>query len=313
MKNNNVRFENVIDRVHSMSEQNYDEIIPVRDIQFNSLEQATVSGKPVAITPTCQKSISARLRIPYSYLSRCDEDLQQANLNFWLEREQHNRQSFFCRFSGDNLRGLFSERYTPLDNMEVLSRMLQCGFNEKAEVHVLLDSEIMTLKFPDNDRHFKVSENDRIVPGISISNSEVGLLALSIEAYYYRLVCSNGLIDKTEVNARYKHISRRIMEDFPDVLHNVIYQSRQGQDRFLLSAQSAVDNPISTIELFSRQFQLTQSETEVVKMAYFQEEGATMYHIINAFTRAGNTPSLTAVESQKLETIGGRILNMVKK
>jgi|GEM_PF-173955 len=308
-----VKFENVIEQVHNMSADNYDEIIPVKDIEFTSLEGAVVAGEPVAITPTCQRAISARLRIPYSYLSRCDGDLQQANLNFWLEREQEKRDTFFCRFSGNSLRGLFTDRYIPLDNMEVLSRMLQCGFNEQAEVHVLLDSEIMTLKFPDNDRYFKVSEKDRIIPGISISNSEIGLLALSIEAYYFRLVCSNGLIDKTEVNARYKHISRRIMDDFPHVLENVVYQSRQGQDRFKLSTQTPVDNAISTIELFSRQFQLPQEEAEIVKMAYFQEEGATMYHVINAFTRAAREPGLTAVTAQRLESIGGRVLNMVRR
>lgn len=315
MKDNNVKFENVIDQVHTMSQDNYDEIVPVRDIEFTSLDTATVAGKPVTITPTCQKFISSRLRIPYSYLYRCDADLQQANLNFWLEREQAKRETFFCRFSGNNLRGLFTDRYIPLDNMEVLSRMLQCGFDPNAEVHVLLDSEIMTLKFPDNDRYFKVSEKDRIIPGISISNSEIGLLALSIEAYYFRLVCSNGLIDKTEVNARYKHISRRIMDDFPEVLQNVVYQSRQGQDRFMLSTQTPVDNPISSIELFSRQFQLPQEETEIVKMAYFKEEGATptMYHVINAFTRAAREPGLTAVTAQRLESIGGRVLNMVKR
>ena len=204
------------------------------------------------------------------------------------------------------------ERYTAIDHMEVLTKILEYGFDPAAEVHLSLDSEMMVLKVPEYDRLFRLSENDKIIPGISIANSEVGILALSIEAFYYRLVCSNGMIAKTSVDARYKHISRRIMDEFPLVLENVISQSRHGQDRFQISMQTSVSNPVSTIETFARQFALTRNETEVVKNAFYLEQGATMFHVINSFTRAGQWPGLSASDAYRLETTGGRILAMVK-
>jgi hypothetical protein len=207
---------------------------------------------------------------------------------------------------------VFTERYTAIDHMEVLTKMLEYGFDPACEIQLSLDAEMMLLKMPEYERTFRLFEKDKIVPGISIVNSEVGVLALSIEAFYYRLVCTNGMIAKTAVDARYKHISRKVIDEFPTILEGVVSQSHHGQDRFMISTQTPVDNPISSIETFSRQFQLSQEETEIVRQAYYLEQGGTMFHVINAFTRASQEPNLSAAEAYKLERTGGHILAMVK-
>jgi len=245
-------------------------------------------------------------------LSRCPDDLQADNLNYWLEREQKNRETLFCRFTGNKLRGVFTERYTALDHMEILTKMLNYGFEPTCEVHYSLDESLMVLKVPEYGRMFGLNEKDKIVPGISIANSEVGILALSIEAFFYRIVCSNGLIATTSVGSRFKHISRKGMDEFPQILSDVVYQSQESQGRFRVSMQTPVDNPLRTIETFAKQFQLSQDETEIVQKAFYLEEGATMFHIINAFTRGAQEPNLAPVNSYKLERVGGQILSLVK-
>ncbi len=305
-------LENVIGRVHEMSANNYDEIIPIRDIQVENLDRMEIAGQSFGVLPSAQRLLTNRLRVPFSYLNRCPADLQRDNLQYWLEQERNNRETLFCRFTGNHLRAVFTERYTAIDHMEVLTKMLEYGFDPSAEVHLSLDDEIMVLKVPEYERVFKLSENDKIVPGISISNSEVGILALSIEAFYFRLVCSNGMISETSVDARYKHISRKVMDEFPLVLEGVISQSRHGHERFRISTQTPVDNPESTIATFAQQFQLSQNEAEIVKQAFNLEQGGTMYHIINAFTRGAQEPNLTAAEAYKMERTGGQILALVK-
>jgi len=305
-------FENVIGKVHRMSQDHYDETIAVRDMEFSSFDNMTIGYKEFEVLPSAQRLIANRLRIPASYLSRCPEDLQSETLNYCLETEHKNRETFFCRFTGSKLRGVFTERYTALDHMEILTKMLDYGFDPACEVHYSLDESLMVLKVPEYGRMFGLTETDKIVPGISIANSEVGILALSIEAFFYRLVCSNGLIATTSVGSRFKHVSRRAMDEFPQVLSDVVYQSQASQGRFRISMQTPVDNPMSTIETFAKQFQLSQDETEIVRQAYFLEQGATMFHVINAFTRAAQTPILDAMNSYKLERIGGQILSLVK-
>jgi hypothetical protein len=306
-------FENVIGMVHRMSQDYYDEVIPIRNMDFNSFENLTIGYKEFEVLPSAQRLIANRLRIPQSYLSRCPMYLQADNLNYWLERELKNRETLFCRFSGNKLRGVFTQRYTALDNMEVLTKMLEYGFDPSSEVHFSLDESVMILKVPEYGRMFGLTEKDKIVPGICIANSEVGILALSIEAYFYRLVCSNGMISKTAVSSRFKHISRKGLDEFPQVLNDVVYQSQESQGRFRVSMQAPVDDPLKTIALFGRQFQLSQDEIEVVKKAYYLEEGATMFHVINAFTAAAREPDLTAINAHKLERVGGSILGLIKQ
>ena len=305
-------LEKAITVVHEASAGHYDEIIPVQDMRFDHLERMTIAGQPFEVLPSAQRLLANRLRVPYSYLARCSQDLQQANLQYWLDQESRRRETFFCRFDGSNLRAVFTERYKATDHLEVLSQMLEYGFDPGGEVRFALDQEAMILQVPDPGRAFGLSENDRIVPGISIANSEVGVLALSIEAFLLRLVCSNGLVEKTEVDARYKHISRKAIEEFPRVLYSVVSQSQSARNRFMVSQQTPVTDPEASIERFARQFQLTREEAEVVKQAYHQEQGATMFHIINAFTRAGQDPALSSTDAYRLEKAGGYLLSMVK-
>jgi hypothetical protein len=226
------------------------------------------------VAPSAQRLLSNRLRVPYSYLSRCPEELQARNLNYWIEQERQRRETFFCRFDANRLRAVFTERYTAIDNMEVLTKILENGFDPAGEIQFALDDEMMLLKMPEYERAFHLVGADKIIPGISIANSEVGILALSIEAFYYRLVCTNGLIAKTAVDARYKHISRKVIDEFPDILRGVISQSHRGRDRFMISTQTPVSNSESTIDTFARQFQITQEEAQIVKQPITWKQGA---------------------------------------
>jgi hypothetical protein len=196
--------------------------------------------------------------------------------------------------------------------MEVLSQMLEYGFNPDIEVHYSLDQNLLILKVPDFTRTFGFGGDD-IVPGISIANSEVGILAFSIQAYFYRLVCSNGMISKTSVASRFKHVSRRALDEFPDILRQVINESEHNQRRFEISTQTHLDNPLATIGTFNSQFQITKKEAETIRQAWEIEQGYTMFNVINAYTRAAQDSTLSTEESYKLERVGGLILSLVKQ
>ena len=315
--NSTTTLENVIEMVHHQSAHHFDETIPLQEMEFDSLTQMWVAGKPVEVAPTAQRLLSNRLRVPYSYLSRCPEDLQARNLNYWIEQERRQRDTFFCRFDDNRLRAVFTERYRPLDNMEILAQLLQHGFDPSTQVQYALDDGMFLIKIPEYARAFGVNPGygqlDEIVPGVSFANSEVGLLAFSIEAFFYRLVCTNGLISKTSSTlSRFKHISNRGLENFPDIIAGVVEDSFRKQEQFKLSRQSPVEDPLQSIETFALRFGLTQSETEVVRQAYLLEQGATMFHVINAFTAAGKSSNLTAAEVYKFEKAGGQILALVQ-
>lgn len=306
-------LENVIDRVHRMSSQHHDEVVPVHEMEFDSLSRMWVSGKPVEVLLSAQRLLANRLRVPFSYLSRCPKTLQAENLNFWMEQERKERQTFFCRFDGDRLRAVFTERYTVLDNMEILSAMLEHGFSPGSEVQYSLDHEMMLVKVPEWGGAFEVAGKDRLVPGIAFANSEVGSVAFCVEAFFWRLVCSNGLIVSVSAgNSRFKHISRKAFDHFPETIGQVIADASHRRGQLVLSTQTPVHNPLGTIESFNRRFGIPKKEADAVKLAWEAEPGETMFGVINAYTRAAQVPELTAEEAYRLEKTGGLILSLVK-
>ncbi len=305
-------LEAVINHVHQDSINHYDEVMPVHEMEFDSLNRMWISGKQIDVAPTAQ-----RLRVPYSYLSRCPEDLQARNLNYWIEQERQHRDTFFCRFNGETLRAVFTERYQPLDNMEILAQLLQLGFGNNLQVQYSLDHGMFLLKIPQYDKVFGVNPGegpiDEIVPGIAFTNSEVGLIAFSIESFFYRLVCTNGLISVAKAKtSRFKHISNRGLENFSATLAMVMDGSARNQIEFKLSRESHVDDPISSIDSFSRRFGLSSAEAEIVKTAFDEEPGNTMFHIINAYTAAAKTAGLSTADVYKFEKTGGQLLSLIK-
>jgi len=88
---------------------------------------------------------------------------------------------------------------------------------------------------------------------------------LSIAAFVLRLICTNGMISKTEVSTSYRHVSLKILNEFPKVLDNVSLELGKQRDQFRISIESKVDNPLATLESFNRQFQIGEKEKEAVE------------------------------------------------
>ncbi|MCX5905369.1 MAG: DUF932 domain-containing protein [Proteobacteria bacterium] len=209
---------NVYERVDDLSKHCFDTLTPVEDIFFDSLGTVKIANEPHPVKPIAQQSFACRLGIPIQYLRRCPPEVQAYNLNHWIKEEKNEK--LFVRFDGEEVRALFTPKYKPVDNFEVLERMDSLGYVSSTPVQCHLDAEFMSLSILDGKNSFKIN-GDKITPGISISNSEVGLASLSIAAFFLRLICTNGLVSKTEIAASYKHVSTKILDKFPEALEQV--------------------------------------------------------------------------------------------
>jgi hypothetical protein len=304
-------FEKAREIVEAAAANFHDETVPLAEMSFLDLGSISIAGRTHEILPSAQWLFANKLRVPHSYLERCSYELQAHNLNYWLEIEKGQRDTFFCRFDGLKVRAVFTDRYKVIDNREILRRMETYGFKPDTEVHLDLNSSLMAVKVPDYERMFELG-SDKMAPGIAVSNSEVGILAFSIEAYFYRLVCTNGLIAKTQVSSKFRHISLRALDEFDFTLEQVISESRFSQNLLSASAERTVADPPATIESFNRQFQLTRKEAEAVARGWETEPGNTMFSVINAYTRAAQDQALTGEERHRLERTGGQILALIK-
>jgi hypothetical protein len=292
-----------------MSQNYHDKFVEVKEIDFRSLETISISDEPHRLKPIAQQSISNRLGIPFNYLRKCPPDIQRLNLNHWLAYERN--EELFFRFNGDDVRAIFTPRYIPTDNLEVLDKLKALDYPLDTRVQSSIDDDFMMVNIPDGRQSFTIN-GERMTPGISVSNSEVGLASLSIAAFVLRLVCTNGMISKTQVSASYRHISGKILSELPKVLTDVSGELAKKKDQFRLSVESKVEHPEMTINSFNNQFQLNKEEKEAVEWAMPLEYGQTMFHVINVYTKAAQYPELPADSGYKLQKVGGMILGMVK-
>jgi uncharacterized protein DUF932 len=303
-------LEKVSDRVNEMSKNCFDKNVTVADISFDNLETVRIGDTEVhKLREIAQRSASYRLGIPFQYLKKCPPEIQAMNMNYWIEHEKNDQ--LFFRYDGDDVRAIFTPKYKPVDNFEIMERLDSLGYGPDTRVQCKLDHEFMLLSIMDGNKAFHIN-GDKFKPGVSISNSEVGLSSLGIAAFVLRLVCLNGLIRKTEIGASYRHVSHKILDEFPQVLENVSYELGKQKHQFKLSMESQVDDPLSTINNFNRQFQLAKDEKDAVEWAWQQHEmGDTMFNIVNTYTRASQFPGLSAESSYQLQRVGGNILGML--
>ena len=270
-------LEKVYDKVDKMSANCIDRKVFVDEISFENLDLIKIAGESHIVRPVAQRAISNRLGIPYQYIKKCPENIQAENLNYWIKHEKNTH--LFFRFDDEDVRAIFTPKYVPVDNFEVLERLDTMGYKPETKVQCSIDPEFMSLSIPDGAKAFDI-DGDKFTPGISISNSEVGLASLSISAFVLRLICTNGLISRSGVSASYRHVSTKILEEFPEVLERVSAELGTKKDQFRISMDSNVDNPEGTMLSFNRQFQLNKKEQEAIEWGWAHDVGDTMFHVI---------------------------------
>jgi hypothetical protein len=298
----------VFNRVDALSQNCFDQLIDVKDISFDNLESVKITDELHPMRTIAQRSIAWRLGIPFQYLRKCPPEIQSVNLNYWIEHEK-NEQLFF-RFDGRDVRAIFTPKYKPVDNFEICERLDSLGYGPDTQVQAIIDPEFMSLSILDGKQSFDIN-GDKFRPGISISNSEVGLASLSIAAFLLRLVCTNGMVSKTEISASYRHVSTKILDEFPQVMDKVSYELAAQKQKVGLSMESKVDDPLKTIESFNRQFNLNQPQKDAVEWAWPLETGDTIFNVVNTYTRAAQFKGLSAENSYQLQRVGGNILGML--
>lgn len=152
--------------------------------------------EPLELTSTAHKQLGAYLKIPASYYDRMlreATDLLTNNVNNWLNRTAEVK---LLRTMDGTARAVLSNRYWCVDHLNLLQMVipvlghmpgisvLDCGLSE-TRMYVKVTSERLKED---------VVPGDTVQYGLIITNSEVGMGAITIQPYLYRLVCSNGMV-----------------------------------------------------------------------------------------------------------------------
>lgn len=301
-----MQFGQVREIIEQDAKMHWDEVVKPSDIRFESFDEIAIGGAVYDVSDSAKRLIGQRLGIPAPYLDRCPPDLQERNLSYWLGQQKN--EELFCRFNGGTLRAIFTKRYKPMDNVEIIRQLdipddTRCVFRK--------DENMLSLSIPDRSSAFCVAPNDEMLPGVSISNSEVGLKTFSISSYFLRIVCTNGLITSEQINQSFRHTSTKGLDNFYETIQTVSRQVLMSSEQFKIAVDAPAQNPMKLIENFGKHYQLTKKEIEHVQV-YYEGSPDTMWAVINAFTAAANDPNLAVERMFVYQRIGGRILSITK-
>ena len=271
------------------------------------------------------------LKIPVKYymlMQKEKPELLAENVNSWLaDREQ----KYMIRTLDGIARALLSDRYRRIDNKEVATAVLPLFAGVQG-------IEVMSCEVTETKLYLKIVNHrvearavgDIVQAGIVVSNSEVGMGAVTVMPLVYTLACKNGLIVNS-LGERKTHIGRSL-GIFEGILSD---ETKAAEDKaFLLKLRDVVkaaldetvfrrvvdeleraaETPITghveeVVELTCREYGMNETEQEGI-LRYLIECGElSRYGLSNAVTRASQD-AVSYDRATELESIGWKVITM---
>ena len=301
-------------------------------------------------TPLFHRQVASSLGIPAKYYDLMQDqkpELLADNVNSWLSDRDQN---YMVRSmsseaelvdTGVNTsllaRAFLSDRYRRIDNMDVAAAVLPlfAGSDQFEIVSSEVTSVRMYIKILNHRLEAEVKPGDYVQAGVVISNSEVGLGAVSVQPLLYRLICTNGMVIN-DFGQRKHHIGRaaKVMDDsfelysdatieaedkafllkLQDVTRAAIEETRFNQivDTLRESTDARITGPVQdVVELTGKSLGITQDEQDGVLKYLIEGGDLSLYGLSNAFTRFSQDVE-SYDRATALEGMGWQVATMPK-
>lgn len=287
------------------------------------------------ITDHAHGQIAERLQIPASYYRRMFEQapsLFENNVNHWFASMPKRH---MVRTIGPNARAVLSDAYQRIDNDEVARTVLPilADIPGLQVVSCEVTEQKMYIKVVTDKVAGEVTKGDVVQAGLSISNSEIGMGAISIQPLVYRLVCTNGMIlpdsclHQRHVGARadksesvYKMLSQEaLLADDRAILLKVRDITRASVtqvvfDKTVDKLRAAAGQPITgrseaVVEKLTKKMAFRQEEADDILEHLLRDGDLSKWGLVNAITRTAQDSS-SYDRATELEAAGGKVLNL---
>ena len=307
-----------------------------RTFEINHL--TTNQQEVFGTTSLFHRQVASALGIPakyYDLMQAQKPELLAQNVNTWFVDKPS---SYMVRSmdygSGQVARALLSERYRRIDNMEIATAVLPlfAGNDQYEVMSCEVTENRLYLKVVNHCLEMEVSKGDIVQAGVMISNSEVGLGAVSIQPLVYRLVCTNGMV-VNDMGERRHHVGRqaKAVEDSFALYSD---ETMEAEDKaFLLKLrdttmaaiesrfaqvvgrlQDAMSVPISgkvqdVVQLTAQTYGINSDEQEGILKYLIAGGDLSMYGLSNAVTRVSQDVE-SYDRATTLEGIGWQVATM---
>lgn len=331
----------VLIELKRQQEAKRDYISPAFSMSFDGDSSALVldhigpkDSMSFGMTDLFHRQIGTALSIParyYDLMKREKPDLLAQNVNSWLATREG---SYMIRTMDGNARAFLSDRYRRIDNLEIASAVLPLFAGQP-------DIEILSTEITESRLYLKIVNHrlemacvgDRVQAGILISNSEVGLGAVSVQPLVYTLACTNGMV-VSSMGERKTHIGRaaKALEDSFDIYSDETIEAEDHafmlklrdvataafeEARFAQiigkledSAGAKITGRVQdVVELTGRAFSLNEGEQDDILKYLIQGGDLSLYGLSNAITRASQDV-VSYDRATQMEAIGWNVATM---
>lgn len=319
------------------------------DVKLNIGVKA--DAKTFDVGDIAHDQMATALGIPRDYYKKMKTEvpaLLAANVNGWLDKDPTEKR--MVRTLDGRARALLSSRYRPLDNVDIAEAVLpvlaqrklwiaSCEVTERRLYIKAVDGQIHrdcpTGRKMGDGKHFFF---DTISPAVIITNSEVGLGALSVETGTFTRACTNMAM-LSDRGMKRKHVGGgagrvELGEDTYAMLSEgtkaLTDKAVWAQVRDVVAAafdaekfRAVVDNlgamaeqkieadPTKVIELAQKQFSWTDGERGSVLKHLIEGGDLTRYGLFNAITRTAEDID-SYDRATDFERMGGQVIELPK-
>jgi hypothetical protein len=303
-----------------------------------------------AINDIAHGQIGEFAGIPAKYYERMKTEapaLLAKNVNHWLSGNPTPR---LIRTMDGTVRAMLSDRYRPLENEDLAEAVLpviqdlgldimSCDVTERRLYIKVVDPRVTReLKAAGGawgDGNHNIIKLRTAMPAVTISNSEVGMGALSVLGGLYDGFCSN-LASFGERSARKYHAgakhelvgeelyallspeTRRVSDQalwmqIRDTVKIAFDRARFDQlvDKVEGTIHDKVEDPVQVVSLASKKFGVTEEHGKSILRHLVEGGSLSRFGLYNAITRASQDIE-SYDEATRLEAIGGKIIELPK-
>lgn len=285
-----------------------------------------VGGDPFGINEITHDQIGQYLQIPAAYYDRCRHENPQllaTNINTWLGKSAGQKR--MVRTLDGNARAFLSDKFRPIENEDLCEAILpllldggrfdimSCEVTER-KLYIKVIDKSVNRKFAETGNFLGDGQHKIIrvaAPAITISNSEVGHGALSIQAGIYDSWCTNlatfsaRSMKKYHVGARHDLLGEDVVALLSQATQNLTNAALMSQVRDVVTQAfdpARFNELVDTIEgtatqkindvdvvklvnLTGKKIGLTEGENKGVLNALIEGGDLTRFGLYNAVTR----------------------------
>jgi len=258
------------------------------------------------------RELLQELQIPAPYWRRIDDDLRTYTVNHLLQQREGTEKQLYI-LDGKKLVGFQNPGRPRIKVVDFYKEVMDSIPDDKWEI-----SEKDTTLTPFEcrvsilaPREHQIKKGDLVKVGGTVTFSPFGGIVPRVQAYAYRLACTNGMIapalqhtmtcygkDKDSMFEKVRTVVRTTWLKLEDII--------QG---FKDLTKTKVENPQEYMEHLFQVHHLPPGMRDYVRDAFEEEPGDSLWEITNAFTRAANSEDLKEDYKSRtvLQSMGGEV------